>query len=122
MSETVFEQQANFMLSKGQSVNFPNGDQTSLCADQMAENVTQTFDAWNAAVLGITSDDFDPVVSVAAVGVKVVETMRACIEVLFSLGIDAQAAWDEVHQSHMTNASPDFEKVVSRSWNVEEAA
>lgn len=146
MSEviSIFKQQAVFMEASGQTVGLPNGGQSELYAKLIKEEVTETFNAWNAAVRTIDSDTFDPVAAIIEVADGLIDTIYVCIGMMHSLGIDPESAWNEVHGSNLTKIDPttgfvirredgkilkpesyrppDLEKVIRMSWNIEEAA
>jgi predicted HAD superfamily Cof-like phosphohydrolase len=144
---SIFSQQAEFMEASGQTVGTANADQAALYARLIEEEVTETFDAWKVAVMAIASDSFNSektVTDVTEVTDGLIDTIYVCIGMLHSLGINSQAAWDEVHGSNMTKIDPatgfvirrddgkilkpegfrqpDLAKVVRMSWNIEESA
>ena len=135
------ETQAAFMNACRQHVRLgdPKGELANLYVELMKEEVTETVDAWNAAVLRteLAGAGADLVALVAEVVDGAVDTIFVSLGLLNALGVDAEAAWQEVVKSNQSKlgaeprfredgkllkdanfVEPDFARVVRESWAI----
>ena len=133
--------QADFMNACRQYVDIgvPNGELANLYVELMKEEVTETVEAWNAAVLRqqLVGTGADMVALVAEVVDGAVDTIFVSLGLLNALGVDAEAAWQEVVKSNQSKlgpdpqfredgkllkdsnfVDPDFARVVRESWAI----
>lgn len=118
--------QAGFMESCGQSVGEMNYKQAELYGYLVEEEAAETATAldrlrrmypdwpdwWDELVWGEPDAEAIRLVAEAADGA--IDTIYVCLGLLHSLGIDPQAAWDEVHRSNMAKIDPNTGKAIKR--------
>lgn len=135
------ETQAAFMNACRQfvRVGYPNGKLADLYVELMKEEVGETVAAWNAgfhqcADLGAGAD-MEALVAEVVDGA--VDTIFVSLGLLNALGVDAEAAWQEVVKSNQSKlgpnpkfredgkllkdanfVEPDFARVVRESWAI----
>lgn len=133
------ETQAAFMNACKQHVRVgdPSGPLANLYVDLMKEEVEETVEAWNSAVLRteLAGAGADLVELAAKVVDGAVDTIFVSLGLLNALGVDAEAAWQEVVKSNQSKlgpnpqfredgkllkdagfVEPDFARVVRESW------
>lgn len=144
MIKGAAEAQAAFMRGCRQDVQIgnPQGALADLYINLMVEECQETVEAWNSAVLGAenSADDAsmdDLMERTAKVVDGAVDTIFVALGLLNALGVDAEAAWQEVVRSNesklgpsptfredgklLKDASfvePDFLAVVRASWGM----
>ena len=132
--------QADFMRGCRQEVvqGQANGRLADLYVELMAEEVTETVDAWNAAFAKAEEGEADLIDITAPVVDGAVDTIFVALGLLNSLGIDAEAAWREVVRSNQSKlgpnpqfredgkllkdenfSEPDFGRVIRESWGIQ---
>lgn len=98
----VFTDQIEFMTACGQTVDYYNDQQYNMYLDLIAEECDELVEA---------NDENNRVKQLDALLDILVVTVGA----LHSLGVDAEAAWNEVIRSNMSKVDPVTGKVIKRS-------
>lgn len=133
------EAQAEFMRGCRQAIEpgQANGQLANLYVELMVEEVTETVDAWNAAFERAEQGDADLIDITAPVVDGAIDTIFVALGLLNALGIDVEAAWQEVVKSNQSKlgpnpkfredgkllkdenfVEPDFDRVVRESWGI----
>jgi predicted HAD superfamily Cof-like phosphohydrolase len=93
-----FKDQQMFMLASGQTTGFEHVDQYKLYHTLIKEEVQELEDSITR------EDDVDALIDILVV----------TIGALWSIGVDVEGAWKEVHDSNMAKIDPTTGKVLRR--------
>lgn len=109
MSSNVFADQRALMDAFGHSTSSLDYDQASLLQDLVDEEYDELAVAMSmlhAEHLGAVGGGVTPA-TMAEVIDGAVDLLVVTLGLLYSLGVDAQGAWDEVFRSNMSKVQPD---------------
>lgn len=99
--KSIFTDQKTFMEAGDQSVDFFNESQYNLYLNLIKEEFNELLDAEK-------NDDKVEVVD------AVLDIITVCVGLLYSIGCDAEGAWNEVVRSNMSKIDPETGKVLKR--------
>lgn len=117
-----FNDQAEFMQASGQQIISPTGDQFALYWNLVQEEGIELGQAMHD-LLNLTRKEpteadqqyiTDVIHRSANVVDAIVDTMVTLIGLGYSMGVDMEAAWQEVHQSNMAKVDPETGRVIRR--------
>jgi predicted HAD superfamily Cof-like phosphohydrolase len=139
MIKGAAQAQADFMNACRQRVELgqANGELANLYVNLMKEEVIETVEAWNDAFHQAETGDADLIEITAPIVDGAIDTIFVALGLLNALGVDAEAAWQEVCRSNQSKlgpnptfradgkllkdehfSEPDFARVVRESWGI----
>lgn len=114
------EAQASIMRETGKLVEIgrANGELAHECVGRMAGASVETVTAWDNAFEKAEAGEADLIdITVPIIGCAV-DTIAAGLDLLNALGIDTEAAWQELIYSKKHDSSPNYFGVIMDSWEL----
>ena len=117
-----FDDQADFMEASGQQILGQSQDQFALYHNLVFEEGAELSQALHDLLRHTRTEPTEPdqqyvtdlIHRTAAVADGIVDSIVVLIGLGYSMGLDMEAAWQEVHRSNMAKIDPETGKVIRR--------